>query len=169
MLFTSSSKELHWRIWEVGATKLAVQQIYHFTSSEAPVLGDLASALATDYCSATARGASAVGATGALATAITTASTLGSAGTPLKGGQLASDTLFATLSRIFSVEEKRNQNTMCFAMKTYINCRPISCYTATKSRNILLEDITLAEKLVRCHNDDDVCFGKVDSDLAQLK
>ena len=82
---------------------------------------------------------------------------------------MASDTLFATLSRIFSVEKKRNQNTMCFATKTCINCRPISCYTATKSRNILLEDITLNEKLVRCHNDDDVCFGKVDSDLAQLK
>ena len=70
----------------MGATKLAVEQIYHYTSSEAPVLGDLASALATDYYSATARGASAVGGTGALATAITTASTLGSAGTPLKGG-----------------------------------------------------------------------------------
>ena len=58
---------------------------------------------------------------------------------------------------------------MCFAMKTYINCRPISCYTATKSSYILLEDITLDEKLVRCPNDDDVCFGKVDSDLTQLK
>ena len=101
MLFTSSSKELHWRIWEVGATKLAVQQIYHFTSSEAPVLGDLASALVMDYCSATARGASAVGGTGALATAITTASTLGSAGTPLKGGTVTHFLqIFSTLSRI---------------------------------------------------------------------
>ena len=58
-----------------------------YASSEAAVLEDLAWALVEDCCSATAWDASAAGATGVMATAITTGSTIGPAGTRLKGEQ----------------------------------------------------------------------------------